>query len=827
MFKLPCKKRYSLKPLHGSSDIAFSQPIQGIFTDKGFQKATGRMKDGKLTEVDLELDPVDTLLYMYNKYLTEYHVLKQPKTEEEKLRQDDNLRSNWQQRWHYLIQMERLLLEWFGSNRFTSNNFLHDVKLNGVLQLLDDIHSEREKLVQIQRVKRFDFPRLASLDIELSTQGLNDQSFKQLARDLAAGFIPSRSISGRPTGNEEFETRLSSLMFMLAHYPTGLQLLQRVILIHKSGAFTFTIKEKEGDAFLLNQTGIPGFGDYIASYNFDFPQKQAPSQNYVLSSKEEPPKKRKKERTKKFMTYAAPELHLAQVLSQIINANEAIHGRGRQSEQPQLDLSLDNQLRQEMGLPPRISQDTYVREQDEFVDIFVPEKKESQVGGLRETPPFALKELQIITGQLAALDLQEQASRDKLKEEETAREIAVRNKREPQSVRKSMAPLIQTPDQAREEFHEKPALYMPGLEHISRPFQGLLGSVYFMDGKWDQKWVLKLINSETWASLGERETFASNLIRLLGQRVTAPASRPIHRTSDEAKAVFSKINEKANEDPAAEQFMASLYRFDKSETEHSVLMERVPGHTFGSGAIWPNIKSWLKDSDILFSIGEIACYDFLLGNFDRFFFDGFNVGNLMLDPKSMQVSAIDQQSNLWGMLLIAQLLAKESQKTSRKWDDVMELEKDPVANEQILDSICEEIITLSREAVDKFVIGFLNGQAGKLIVARAVSTMTNRHKHIFGNVEPMDVGFMEGLLNLTDQVHLTYMIENMEFAGFSREIKTMIRNWRSIAQTVNNFGRPAIEAKIVHYRIKWNASPIPEGYIAAKSAMKKKTQAIW
>ncbi|BDD12597.1 hypothetical protein FUAX_50290 (plasmid) [Fulvitalea axinellae] len=293
---------------------------------------------------------------------------------------------------------------------------------------------------------------------------------------------------------------------------------------------------------------------------------------------------------------------------------------------------------------------------------------------------------------------------------------------------------------------------------LFKPSQGAFGDVYLFRGT-PGKGALKILRDERMDQEAERELLAASLIRLLGNKVTAPKGQLLYSDSPEVDTLITKTEETSrhiagfldDDESGASQELEGLLtelranlragRFQRSP-HCAILWDQCPGKTLSlfaneerrrrlagtEGREYDThyhhpeeraseyLRPLMRDRDFSEGLGELYFYDILLGNPDRFSV-ALHHGNILYDPESRQVQAIDQSLGLFGANRMlgcilhkgkGNLKHKDTKATGYTSAEASQILESPVPNPEHLKAFGARMEYLLSEQVEIFLQDFLS-----------------------------------------------------------------------------------------------------------------------
>ncbi|BDD10780.1 hypothetical protein FUAX_32120 [Fulvitalea axinellae] len=330
---------------------------------------------------------------------------------------------------------------------------------------------------------------------------------------------------------------------------------------------------------------------------------------------------------------------------------------------------------------------------------------------------------------------------------------------------------------------------------------GKVGTIYFM-GKEDEEatHIMKTMEDSELAPSETNEAFANNFIRLMGRRSTAPATRSLNEEERETFREYIMSSQMGNAFRLNFRFMAQQIANPKDIK--CLFMERMPGAPFdrcyGDGG-----PDELMDKSMLKSFGELAVYDFLLGNTDRFI-GNFNEGNVMYDSQSGQVSGIDQALQIGGMEYMArmmthQLAGPDSAGSYVSKGNRLVKSKNTSALEEIIGSIKP----LYAQFFQDLLRAFLNDERHMFFDNLRICGCANLGVPLNSEqASHMMYGIVEAMLRLKQKRSLKKTMKRMNLGLDPLERQAFFNNWEAAIEAVKSVGEEDLQQKLRDQKAK-------------------------
>ncbi|MCG8477029.1 MAG: hypothetical protein MI784_16300 [Cytophagales bacterium] len=346
------------------------------------------------------------------------------------------------------------------------------------------------------------------------------------------------------------------------------------------------------------------------------------------------------------------------------------------------------------------------------------------------------------------------------------------------------------------EFSGKPQADMSRMEAFMYIIgsRGQLARCFFM-GKTIEEMDYVFKQYDTTKNLGSSasEIFANNLIRLMGANITAPESR--HITESEFNNL--KTIKKSGVPMSAPLKLANNF---ERQRESSLFMTRAEGSSLDQ-----------LDSDEVFSspmsmrtLGELAAFDLLLGNHDRFY-GNVNHGNIMLDPYIGDITAIDQTLSLAGMDIFAKKLA-ENKETHNPMMYVQQVNKDLQKNTP--DTFAKWPSRLIELQGIFFVLfktllsSFLQESPHSFTDQIIIKALGAGNEFLSENSKKnMLIGIAQGILLLYEGRHQKESLAKLRLGIHPLELQAFFANWDMLVKAVEVVGVESIKQKLEEYRV--------------------------
>ncbi|BDD06112.1 hypothetical protein [Aureibacter tunicatorum] len=360
--------------------------------------------------------------------------------------------------------------------------------------------------------------------------------------------------------------------------------------------------------------------------------------------------------------------------------------------------------------------------------------------------------------------------------------------------------------------------------------KGVHGKVFSLqereeNGEEGKVYYLKLLNRDGahdfYSRFPVREALASNLINLLGRRVTAPKAQVLKRNSEVLKALAEFATAKKSGSP----FDKAMQENQKLPLNYSAIaMEKAGGMSIAEmDTMSPNdalTEEVIRHPKTLAALGELYVYDLLIGNHDRLAEEihtsntHFNVDAEVSRGwvKKMEVGepalyALDQSMTPLDLYILLECAKKNQPKEGRcnlggcKKSNKLKVEHvfhhDPVfdLNEQRLkkkgcsdpdfQAFAEMQIERLVAKLKKFLEDFLSGVSAhndfnKYFIHRAIDSEINPM--------PLDIGFVEGLLNLISKGSIIQSLQWMHMPEFMGEVELLLKTWTRIKDMIEEVG---------------------------------------
>ncbi|BDD06111.1 hypothetical protein [Aureibacter tunicatorum] len=402
-------------------------------------------------------------------------------------------------------------------------------------------------------------------------------------------------------------------------------------------------------------------------------------------------------------------------------------------------------------------------------------------------------------------------------------------------------------------FH-KDQLDMRRIGYVNSGKHGAVVNVGTKDGT-GKEFYLKLLNRNSqkdfYSKYPERESLASNLISVMGKRVAAPDSQVEPKGSEtlrvlahHAQRIYTEET-RANPTTAGGSRKAKVSRVFRENASLpmpnvAVAMSKVPGHTIiDLDKMLPNdevTKAVLRHPKVLAALGELYVYDLILGNHDRLpeeihesnvlfnvtaVVNGGRLQNLQVHEPAL--SAIDQSMtpiDLYIMMECAKVnfgpmercrLGRCGRKRNITVEHVAfhdmkflqyadELKIKEGVSPRLRGFAMDQYRRLAKE-VKAFLHAFVNGKSAEIVFNKYFVDETLREK---ANAVPLDIGFVEGLLNLISKGSIIQSLQWMNMPGFMQEVEMMVQGWAMIRDAIEEVGYDEIVMKLSEMRQKFN-----------------------
>ncbi|MDR6241851.1 hypothetical protein [Aureibacter tunicatorum] len=299
----------------------------------------------------------------------------------------------------------------------------------------------------------------------------------------------------------------------------------------------------------------------------------------------------------------------------------------------------------------------------------------------------------------------------------------------------------------------------------------------------DSSHVLKVMKDTPMTPAVENEAFANNFVRLVGRRVTAPATRKLNQKE---RTKMDKYIKRGLMGSAAELNIGALGRTADAKC---LFMERASGDTFRSRTAKHSIsRVWNKE--LLKGIGELAILDILLGNVDRFI-GHFNDGNVLMDSRTGSLSGIDQTLNLGGMLYMAKVFNQETTGYMETVNSYFQRGNDMVRNGDM--AAMDEILDKLPQYYYDLFIGLLDAhKSGRphVFFQHIFDIWKGVGKHRpLGREESKHMldGMVEAMKHLAEDDNLFEMFFQNMFDLHDKEHSAFLSNWQQLKEAVKAF----------------------------------------
>ncbi|BDD08204.1 hypothetical protein FUAX_06360 [Fulvitalea axinellae] len=357
--------------------------------------------------------------------------------------------------------------------------------------------------------------------------------------------------------------------------------------------------------------------------------------------------------------------------------------------------------------------------------------------------------------------------------------------------------------------------------------QGHMGAVYELLQTNGNRKILKMIGEHegrfAWTKHHEKEAFASNFIRTIGNRVIAPRSLPLARLGPEIeglKQILSARPHPHNFPVHSLLHAIGIVQGHSNERISALVMDKVPGFScqnlvrkYGDG-YKVVLDLLLKNPNVQAAIGELLAYDLLLGNFDRFWcgvHEGNNLfnasiteshpsGKRHLDLKINErhpVGAIDQTLSALGLFVFLQKICYkkgtqeylDNPEYSRLGHVVEEAGDLPLAFEKECRSMGKDF----RNVISRFLGTFIKEGPGQVAWTRDLFE---------GQIKPnmssagLDIGFMEALLNLREKRDVYEAMKKIRYPTFSHEAQVFFELWDVVLEELGKYDIRALQSRL-------------------------------
>ncbi|MDR6241449.1 hypothetical protein [Aureibacter tunicatorum] len=345
-----------------------------------------------------------------------------------------------------------------------------------------------------------------------------------------------------------------------------------------------------------------------------------------------------------------------------------------------------------------------------------------------------------------------------------------------------------------------------------------IGIVEEMNSKCEQlarilyvKFITDKSTESSFAGNPERESLASNLLNLIGKRVTAPKTQILRKGGTQMRALGDFMQRA----PELGALCEDVQRVNAMRSQYpAMVMERAPGYTMkevrsvkGPSPSYHRYNM-LSNPKVMAALGELFAYDLWMGNHDRLkkrihggnvlfnasFHKNEQKGFPTMELHDPVVSAIDNSIHAVGLYQLLEVInptayAKFSQNGQEDpdFERLVTSIKDKCINYDFVDSFTVNKYRELVELLRLFLKDFIAGQSSH--------NMLNKH-FLMGELEgarfpsflALDIGFVEGLLNLISKGSVIETLRWVNISGSEHEVNNLVTGWQLITQMIHEVG---------------------------------------
>ncbi|MCG8474784.1 MAG: hypothetical protein MI784_04810 [Cytophagales bacterium] len=720
-----------------------------------------------------------------------------------------------------LHKLEQLIFKWKKTVSFSQSDLemrTDESELGINLRLLDEIQEERAFVTYYLRFYGLGLMPSYKYGLMEAPNVLYPEALQAVMHSTkreANLFLMHAEGDGK-THNETIKNRLMANIGQLMAFPTGVKIL----------SFLAQNMSREGFTPSLNLTAQSPPGKIQPEMDFNAEEDSLSidtswkASSYFVQVRQEtkisPLKRLLKRKKNQPLTFTTPYLQLARLLDSYAYAKKGVP----KSRADQLIKEDMIKLYNEAGLetPDNLEM---LKASSGFESIQAPDGSGNTTGRANsiEAPEMQFDAPQKENSQESGLS--------------TRRNMSPKNRQTIYGLRRPIGPKLQKDQEEIDKLTPSLGFSTQDIDfstfHILGE-QGAYGSVYGFRTLSGEERIMKFVSVSDEYKLAfsrnpEKEAFASNFIKSLGQRVDAPATLAIGKE----EPYLDELREQAARCPNPET-RASLKKdialAKKRSYRYSCLvMEKVAGVTrnqlmkeYGTASGHAQLQRVAQWADYQAAMGELYVYDLVLGNYDRFWMT-IHGGNAMFNVKmdryrnngapkvvpqeGKPINAIDQTLSSYGQHMMVRYLRDQQfvnqgkNATEKKANNIKfsMAGKTAVEAEDLpfhFQSQTQTQLSFIRKLFKQVLDSLMKKDLGKSMPIHFMQTILGEED----NFRALEIGMVEAMLQLRNKRDMLRAFSKVQYSEFSHDADYLFETCQMVDDLVSSYGEGVLEDKL-------------------------------